>query len=136
MSITPVEPFPTEPFPTRDDGSNRDIALANSIAVSVTREEGSMKAAVLRAIQKPLEIEDVQLASPGPHEVVVRTAAVGVCHSDVHFWQGLWVWPMPVVLGHESAGVVEEVGSAVKYVQPGDHVITCQGERSALFLER
>lgn len=84
-----------------------------------------MKAAVLRAIQKPLEIEDVQLASPGPHELVVRTVAAGVCHSDVHFWQGSWICPMPVALGHESAGVVEEVGSEVKYVQPGDHVITC-----------
>jgi S-(hydroxymethyl)glutathione dehydrogenase/alcohol dehydrogenase len=84
-----------------------------------------MKAAVLRAVQKPLEIEDVQLASPGPHEVLVRTVAAGVCHSDVHFWQGSWVYPMPVVMGHESAGIVEEVGSEVKYVQPGDHVITC-----------
>jgi S-(hydroxymethyl)glutathione dehydrogenase/alcohol dehydrogenase len=84
-----------------------------------------MKAAVLREIQKPLEIEDVALASPGPHEVRMRTVAAGVCHSDVHFWQGSYFYPMPTVLGHESAGVVEEVGSQVSYVQPGDHVITC-----------
>jgi S-(hydroxymethyl)glutathione dehydrogenase/alcohol dehydrogenase len=84
-----------------------------------------MKAAVLREIQKPLEIEEVQLASPGPNEVLIKTVAAGVCHSDVHFWQGSYVYPMPVVLGHESAGIVEEVGSQVRYVQPGDHVITC-----------
>lgn len=47
-----------------------------------------MKAAVLRGIQKPLEIEDVDIASPGPREVVVRTAAAGVCHSDLHFYTG------------------------------------------------
>ncbi len=84
-----------------------------------------MKAAVLRGIQKPLEIEDVDIASPGPREVVVRTAAAGVCHSDLHFYTGAYMWPMPAVLGHESAGIVEEVGSGVRYVKPGDHVITC-----------
>ena len=84
-----------------------------------------MKAAVLRGIQKPLEIEDVDIASPGPREVVVRTAAAGVCRSDLHFYTGAYMWPMPAVLGHESAGIVEEVGSAVRYVKPGDHVITC-----------
>jgi S-(hydroxymethyl)glutathione dehydrogenase/alcohol dehydrogenase len=84
-----------------------------------------MKAAVLREVQKPLEIEEVQVASPGPHEVLIKTAAAGVCHSDVHFWQGSYLYPMPAVLGHESAGIVQEVGSEVKYVQPGDHVITC-----------
>lgn len=84
-----------------------------------------MKAAVLREIRKPLQIEDVELASPGPREVRVRTVAAGVCHSDLHFQNGTYVMPMPVVLGHESAGVVEEVGSEVQYVQPGDHVITC-----------
>lgn len=84
-----------------------------------------MKAAVLRAVHQPLTIEDIQLSPPGPHEVVVRTAAAGVCHSDVHFHQGLYPTPMPIVLGHESAGIIEEVGSEVRYVKPGDHVITC-----------
>ena len=55
----------------------------------------------------------------------MRTAAAGVCHSDVHFQQGLYPCPTPIVLGHESAGIVEAVGSEVRYVQPGDHVITC-----------
>ncbi len=84
-----------------------------------------MKAAVLREIQKPLEIEEVDIASPASREVVIRTAAAGVCHSDLHFHSGAYIHPMPMVPGHESAGVVEEVGADVRYVQPGDHVITC-----------
>ena len=84
-----------------------------------------MKAAVLRGINQPLEIEDVSIDKPGPREVLVRTTAVGVCHSDLHFQNGSYLYPMPAVLGHESAGVVEQVGSDVRYVQPGDHVITC-----------
>ena len=84
-----------------------------------------MKAAVLREINKPLTIEDVQISKPGPREVLVRTAAAGVCHSDLHFQNGSYPYPLPAVLGHESAGVVEAVGSDVHYVKPGDHVITC-----------
>jgi S-(hydroxymethyl)glutathione dehydrogenase/alcohol dehydrogenase len=84
-----------------------------------------MKAAVLRAPKQPLAIEDIEIAKPGPHEVLVRTVAAGVCHSDLHFQNGSYMYPTPAVLGHESAGVVEQVGSEVRYVQPGDHVITC-----------
>ena len=84
-----------------------------------------MKAAVLNSVPGQLDIEDIELGSPGPREVLVRTAAAGLCHSDLHFMQGLYPHPCPAVLGHESAGVVEEVGSAVHYVKPGDHVITC-----------
>ncbi len=84
-----------------------------------------MKAAVLREVNKPLEIEDVQCADPGPREVLIRTVAAGVCHSDLHFQNGSYPYPTPAVLGHESAGVVEAVGSMVTYVKPGDHVITC-----------
>ncbi len=84
-----------------------------------------MKAAVLREVGKPLTIEDVQISKPGPHEVLVKTAAAGVCHSDLHFQTGDYFYPMPAVLGHESAGVVEAVGSEVRYVEKGDHVITC-----------
>jgi len=84
-----------------------------------------MKAAVMREVGKPLQIEDVQISKPGPNEVLIRTAAAGVCHSDVHFYEGSYPYPMPAVLGHESAGVVEEVGSEVRTVKPGDHVITC-----------
>ena len=84
-----------------------------------------MKAAVLREIPSPLVIEEVSLDSPGPGEVLVRTAAAGVCHSDLHFVEGKYIYPTPAVLGHESAGVVEAVGPDVTYVRPGDHVITC-----------
>ena len=84
-----------------------------------------MKAAVLREVGKPLEIEEIEISKPGPREVLVRTAAAGVCHSDLHFIEGLYPTRMPIVMGHESAGVVEQVGSDVRYVEPGDHVITC-----------
>lgn len=84
-----------------------------------------MKAAVLREVGKPLSIEDVSIGNPKAHEVLIRTAAVGVCHSDLHYIEGLYACPKPTVLGHESAGVVEKVGSEVSYVKPGDHVITC-----------
>jgi S-(hydroxymethyl)glutathione dehydrogenase/alcohol dehydrogenase len=72
-----------------------------------------------------MTIEDVAIARPKRREVLVRTAAAGLCHSDLHFIEGAYPTPMPVVLGHESAGVVEEVGEDVTYVQPGDHVISC-----------
>lgn len=84
-----------------------------------------MKAAVFHQVHQPLTIEDIDIGSPKPREVLIRTVAAGVCHSDVHFYEGLYPTPTPVVLGHESAGVVEAVGSEVDYVQPGDHVITC-----------
>ncbi len=84
-----------------------------------------MKAAVFREVNKPMEVEEVQVSKPGPREVLVRTAAAGVCHSDLHFFNGTYPGQLPIVLGHEAAGVVEQVGSAVTYVKPGDHVITC-----------
>ncbi|MBV9995917.1 MAG: Zn-dependent alcohol dehydrogenase [Caulobacteraceae bacterium] len=84
-----------------------------------------MKAAVLREVGKPLQIEDVQIGKPGPREVLIRTSAAGVCHSDLHFIEGAYPYPLPVVLGHESAGIVEQVGSDVTRLKPGDHVITC-----------
>src|SRR5438045_9724528 len=84
-----------------------------------------MKAAVLHEVNKPLVIEDVSLQKPGPREVLIRTAVAGLCHSDLHFMEGLYPHPLPAVLGHESAGVVEQVGSDVTYVTPGDHVVTC-----------
>ena len=65
------------------------------------------------------------MAKPIGHEVLVRVAATGVCHSDLHMIEGLYPAPFPCILGHESAGVVEEVGDQVGYVSPGDHVISC-----------
>ena len=84
-----------------------------------------MKAAVFREINVPMEVEDVEVSKPGPREVLVRTAAAGVCHSDLHFYNGTYPGATPMVLGHESAGIVEQVGDDVHYVKPGDHVITC-----------
>ncbi len=84
-----------------------------------------MKAAIFREIGAPLTIENISISKPGPREVLIRTAAAGVCHSDLHFIEGLYPAVTPMVLGHESSGVVEQVGSDVTYVKPGDHVITC-----------
>jgi len=79
-------------------------------------------AAVLYDVKKPVVVEDVELLEPGPHEVQVRWAANGVCHSDLHVITGDSPHPLPVVLGHEAAGVVEKVGPGVETVAPGDHV--------------
>lgn len=84
-----------------------------------------MKAAVFHGANQPLTVEDVEIGEPLAHEIIVKTAATGVCHSDLHFVEGLWPMTAPTILGHEGAGVVEKVGDQVTYVQPGDHVITC-----------
>jgi S-(hydroxymethyl)glutathione dehydrogenase / alcohol dehydrogenase len=84
-----------------------------------------MRAAVLKTIPGQLDIEEVTVGEPGPGEVLVRTAAAGLCHSDLHFMTGAYPYPTPTVLGHESAGVVEAVGPGVTHVAEGDHVITC-----------
>jgi S-(hydroxymethyl)glutathione dehydrogenase / alcohol dehydrogenase len=84
-----------------------------------------MKAAVFHGPNQPLSIEQVDIDEPWDHEVLVRTAATGVCHSDLHFVEGLYSHPAPAVLGHEAAGIVEKVGTAVTYLKPGDHVISC-----------
>ena len=84
-----------------------------------------MKAAVFHEPHQPLTIEEVQLAPLKRREVLVRTAFAGLCHSDLHFMEGLYPFPTPCVLGHEAAGVVEAVGEDVTYVKPGDHVISC-----------
>jgi len=83
------------------------------------------KAAVFNAVQEPLTIEEIDIAQPVDREVLVRTAASGVCHSDLHFIEGLYPMPNRAILGHEAAGVVEAVGPNVTEVAPGDHVIAC-----------
>ena len=82
-----------------------------------------MKAAVLNARKGPLDIEDIQIDKPGLREVLVRTAASGVCHSDLHLIHS--GFGVPIVPGHEPAGIVEQVGADVRYVKPGDRVIAC-----------
>lgn len=84
-----------------------------------------IKAALFREPNKPLVIEEVEIDRPGPREVLVRTVASGVCHSDLHYVHGLLPLKTPAILGHEPAGIVEAVGSAVTSVKPGDHVIAC-----------
>jgi S-(hydroxymethyl)glutathione dehydrogenase/alcohol dehydrogenase len=84
-----------------------------------------MKAAVMRALNAPLQIEEIEIDAPRPREVIVRTLAVGVCHSDLHVIDGALPNPMPIVLGHEPAGIVEAVGAEVRHVAPGDRVIGC-----------
>src|SRR4051812_20994138 len=84
-----------------------------------------MKAAVLESIPGELVVDDVQIGTVGPHDVLVQTTAAGLCHSDLHFMEGKYPCPVPAVLGHESAGVVEAVGPEVPSAHPGDHVISC-----------
>jgi S-(hydroxymethyl)glutathione dehydrogenase / alcohol dehydrogenase len=84
-----------------------------------------MRAAVLIEPGRPLEIEDLHIAKPQAHEVLIRTAACGLCHSDLHFMEGTYPHPLPAVPGHEAAGIVEAVGSEVTTVKVGDAVITC-----------
>lgn len=84
-----------------------------------------MKAAIFHGAHQPLTIEQVDIATPIEHEVVVRVVASGVCHSDLHFVDGFYESPAPAILGHEAAGIVEEVGPQVDEFKPGDHVIAC-----------
>src|ERR1700704_5629208 len=87
------------------------------------QELTSMKAAILYEPKQPLRVEEVELDGPGHGEVLVRVAAAGVCHSDYHFMNGDLPVTLPCVLGHEGAGIVEEVGANVSAVAPGDHVV-------------
>lgn len=84
-----------------------------------------MRAAIMRANDAPLEIAEVRIDDPGPGEVLLRTAASGICHSDLHVIEGGLPVPPPCVLGHEPAGIVEAVGPGVTDFAPGDHVIGC-----------
>jgi len=81
------------------------------------------KAAVLRKPKSPLEIEEIELDPPKAGEVLVKVGASGVCHSDLSVIEGRMPAMPPIILGHEAAGVVEEVGEGVTNVKAGDHVI-------------
>src|SRR5262245_732478 len=82
-------------------------------------------AAILWEQGQPLSVEPAELDAPGPGEVLVELKAAGVCHSDLHPARGDWPMKTPVVLGHEGAGIVREVGAGVSSVQAGDHVVLC-----------
>jgi S-(hydroxymethyl)glutathione dehydrogenase/alcohol dehydrogenase len=81
------------------------------------------RAAVLHAVGQPLAVEDVEMSALEPGDVLVRLGASGLCHTDWEVMQGALAYPLPIVLGHEGAGVVEAVGRDVSAVKPGDHVI-------------
>ncbi|MBU8813848.1 Zn-dependent alcohol dehydrogenase [Mycolicibacterium goodii] len=84
-----------------------------------------MKAAVLTDDADTLSVQDVDVDRVGPHELLISTAAAGLCHSDLYHLRGVFDIPRPTILGHESAGIVIEVGGEVSDFVPGDHVITC-----------
>lgn len=84
-----------------------------------------VRAAVLSAVGERLRLADLELPEPGPGQVRVRIAATGVCHSDLSLARGKLRQPMPVVLGHESAGVVLSVGPDVTSTRPGERVVLC-----------
>jgi NDMA-dependent alcohol dehydrogenase len=82
-----------------------------------------VKAAVMWSFNEPLKIDSIRLKDPRANEVVVKVVASGVCHSDLSVVKMVLPIPPPCVLGHEGAGIVEEVGSGVKDLRPGDHVV-------------
>ena len=82
-----------------------------------------INAAVMREMGGPLTIEELDIAPPKENEVLIKTVASGICHSDYSVLHGVLKSPLPVVLGHEGAGIIEEVGPGVTNVKPGDHVI-------------
>jgi Zn-dependent alcohol dehydrogenase len=82
-----------------------------------------MKAAVCREFGKPLLIEEIDIAEPGPGEIKVKLAACAICHSDIHYMEGAWGGDLPAVYGHEAAGIVETVGPGVAGLKRGDHVV-------------
>ena len=105
-----------------------------------------IRAAVLEEFGAPLEVQELELAEPRQGEVLVRLVACGVCHTDLYTASGADPSGyFPTVLGHEGAGVVEQVGEAVTSLSPGDHVVTlfspqcrecvhCRSERTNLCL--
>lgn len=82
-----------------------------------------MRAAVCRTFGRPLVIEDVTLAPPGPGEVAIKLRACAICHSDILYAEGAWGGELPAVYGHEASGIVCETGAGVLDLAPGDHVI-------------
>ncbi len=82
-----------------------------------------IQAAVCRAYGAPLTIETVELAEPGPGEVLIKTAACAICHSDIFFFDGAWGGDLPAIYGHEAAGVIEAIGSGVTRLKAGDPVV-------------
>jgi Zn-dependent alcohol dehydrogenase len=89
----------------------------------MSAKSNKVRAALLKTLGGPWVIEDVELAAPRADEVLVRMVGSGVCHSDIACRDGDFPVPLPIVVGHEGSGVVEEVGSGVTSVKVGDHVV-------------
>jgi len=83
----------------------------------------TFRAAVLHGLGSPLAIEQVERTELAPGDVLIRNRASGLCHTDLEVIDGSLAYPLPIVLGHEGAGIVEAVGAAVTRVRPGDHVV-------------
>jgi len=81
------------------------------------------RAAVCRAFGKPLTVETIELAEPNAGEVLIRTAACAICHSDIFYLDGAWGGELPAIYGHEAAGVIESVGPGVTRLKAGDPVV-------------
>jgi len=81
------------------------------------------RAAVTRQPKGPFSVETIDLAEPADDQILVRIVAAGMCHTDLSIRDQLYPAPLPMVLGHEGAGVVEKVGRNVRKVAPGDHVV-------------
>ena len=81
------------------------------------------KAAVTFGKGEPFKIDDITIDDPGDGEVLIRIKAVGICHTDLIVRDQYSPVPIPAVLGHEGAGVVEKIGNGVTNLQPGDHVV-------------
>src|SRR5690242_10606509 len=93
------------------------------VAKPMVRRDSRMKAVVLAAAGAGLAVEDLEILAPRQGEVLVRLAAAGLCGTDVHVLDGELPAPLPCVLGHEGAGIVEEVGEGVTTLAPGDRVV-------------
>src|SRR5690348_16060150 len=85
--------------------------------------EGSMRAAVLHEVGKPMTIEEIERPVPKDGEVLVRIVSTGVCHTDLHVIKGEVAFPTPCVLGHETSGLVEALGPGVRGIAVGDQVV-------------
>src|SRR3712207_3508798 len=107
----------------------------------------SAKAVVCRELNKPVVVEEIQVDGPKRGEVMVRIAACGVCHSDLSATNGTIAMAPPLILGHEAAGEVVEVGEGVTTLAPGDRVVSsfiymcgkcrfCSGGRPVLCIEQ
>src|SRR3989440_1591261 len=99
---------------SRQPGTNPKSRIVMKINAAILWEQGA-----------PLSVEEAELEAPRAGEVLVEVRAAGVCHSDLHPARGDWPARTPLVLGHEGAGVVREVGGGVTRVRAGDHVVFC-----------